>query len=162
MKHARAMGIRRRLLVALAVVAILAAGGAAWAYFRAPGSGTANATTGTMTAVTLSATAGSPSTPLYPGATGDVSLEVNNPNSYAVTLVSVTGNGTITPDAGHSACTTTGVTFSNQTGLNMTVPAGATNDRIDLGGAVSMSTSSSNGCQGATFSIPVTITVDKG
>ena len=79
-----------------------------------------------------------------------------------MTLVSVSGNGTITPDSGHSACTTTGVTFTSQTGLATTIPASATNDQIDLNGAVSMNTSSSNGCQGATFSIPVTITVDKG
>ena len=90
-----------------------------------------------------------------------MSLEVNNPNAYAVTLVSVTGNGTITHDAGHSGCTTTGVTFTDQTGLTKTIPASASNYQILLSGAVSMDSSSSNGCQGATFSIPVTITVHK-
>ena len=114
-----------------------------------------------MSTVTLSATAGSASTPLYPGGTGDVSLEVNNPNPYAVTLVSVAGSGTISHDLGHSACTTTGVTFTNQSGLSTTIPATATNYQIHLSGAVSMSPASSSGCQGATFSIPVTITVEK-
>ena len=114
-----------------------------------------------MSTVTLNATAGTPSTPLYPGGTGDVSLEVNNPNAYAVTLVSVTGNGTITPDAGHSGCTTTGVTFTNQTGLTHDHPGQRQQLPDPPARRVSMDSSSSNGCQGATFSIPVTITVDK-
>ena len=91
-----------------------------------------------------------------------MSLEVNNPNAYAVTLVSVAGNGIITADPGHSSCTTTGVTFANQSGLSTTIPASASNDQILLPGAVSMGSSSSSGCQGATFSVPVTITVHKG
>ena len=41
-----------------------------------------------MLTVTVAATAGTPSTPLYPGGTGDVTLRVTNPNAYAVTLVS--------------------------------------------------------------------------
>jgi hypothetical protein len=155
------MSTRRRLVSVLAVVGILALGGAAYAYFTSHGSGSGHGSTGTMSTITLSATAGSPSTSLYPGGTGDVSLAVNNPNAYAVTLVSVSGNGAITPDSGHSACTTTGVTFSNQSGLSTTIPGSTTNYQVHLSGAVSMSTSSSNGCQGATFTIPVTITVEK-
>ena len=76
------MSIRRRLVSVLTVVGVLAAGGTAYAYFTSSGSGSGHATTGTMSTVTLSATAGSPSTPLYPGGSGDVSLEVNNPNTY--------------------------------------------------------------------------------
>jgi hypothetical protein len=154
---------RRRLVAVLTAVGVLAVGGAAWAYFTTSGSGTGHGSTGTMSTVTLNVTAGTASTPLYPGGTGDVSLEVNNPNAYAVTLVSValkTG-GTITADAGHLGCTTTGVTFATQTGLSTTIPSGASADRIDLAGAVSMNSSSLSACQGATFSIPVTITVQK-
>ena len=151
----------RRVVAVLSFVGVLAIGGTAWAYFTSSGSGHGQGTAGTMSTVTLNATAGSPSTPLYPGGTADVSLEVNNPNAYAVTLRSVTGNGTIQPDAGHAGCTTTGVTFTSQTGLTTTIPANANGARIDLTGAVTMSTSSSNGCQGAIFSIPVTITVQK-
>jgi hypothetical protein len=153
--------IRGRLVAVLAVVGVLAVGGVAWAYFTSSGSGSGHASTGTMSTVTLNASAGTPSTPLYPGGTGDVSLEVNNPNSYAVRLVSVTGSGTISHDASHSACTTTGVTFTNQAGLSTAIPASATNYPIHLSGAVAMGSSSSSGCQGATFSIPVTITVEK-
>jgi hypothetical protein len=155
------MSMKRRLVTLIAVMGVLALGGVAWAHFTASGSGSGQATAGTIDTVTLSASAGTPSTPLYPGGTGDVSLEVNNPNHYAVTLVSVTSDGTITPDANHSSCTTTGVTFTNQNGLSTIIPASASNYRIDLAGAVSMGSSSSSGCQGATFSIPVTITVEE-
>jgi hypothetical protein len=160
MRHLASICSRARVVTALAVVGVLVAGGAAWGYFTTSGSGAGQATAGTMSTITLSATAGSPSTPLYPGGTGDVSLEVNNPNSYAVTLVTVTGSGSITPDSGHTGCTTTGVTFTNQSGLHASIPASATNYQIRLAGAVSMGSSSSNGCQGATFSVPVTITVE--
>jgi hypothetical protein len=164
MRRAQIMNRRRKLVSVLTLVGALAVGAAAWAYFTSSGSGSAHASTASMSTVTLSATAGTPSTPLYPGGTGDVSLEVNNPNAYAVTLVSValkTG-GTITADVGHSSCTTTGVTFANQTGISSTIPPGASQYQIRLPGAVSMNSSSLSGCQGATFSIPVTITVDKG
>lgn len=145
----------------LGLVGTLALGGTAWAFFHSSGAGNGKGAAGTMSTVTINATAGTPSTPLYPGGTGDVSFQVNNPNAYAVTLVSVAGNGAITPDAGHASCTTAGVTFANQTGLSTTIPASASGYQIHLSGTVSMSTASSSGCQGATFSIPITITVQK-
>ena len=151
----------RRVVAMLSFVGVLAVGGTAWAYMTSAGSGHGSGSTASMSTVTLNATAGSPSTPLYPGGTADVSLELNNPNGYAVTLRSVTAHGTITADAGHTGCTTTGVTFTSQTGLTTSIPANANGDRIDLASAVTMSSSSSNGCQGSTFSIPVTITVQK-
>jgi len=89
-----------------------------------------------------------------------VILRVNNPNAYTVTLVSVSGNGTITPDGGHAGCTTTGVSFTNQTGLSTTIGASGTT-LVHLSTAAGMATTSSSGCQGATFSIPVSITVHK-
>lgn len=153
----------RRAVAVLTAIGILVLAGAAWAYFSSSGSGSGSGSAGSMSTVTLNATAGTPSTPLYPGGTGDVSLEVTNPNAYLVTLVGVAlkPGGTITADAGHSGCTTTGVTFTNQTGLSTTIPQSTSGYRIDLAGAVSMNATSSNGCQGATFTIPVTITVEK-
>ena len=49
------------------------------------------------------------------------------------------------------------VTFDNQTGLNIAVPAN--NDTTStLTGTAHMDNTSDNGCQGATFTIPVSIT----
>jgi hypothetical protein len=114
-----------------------------------------------MQTVTIASATVSPGTPLLPGGSGDVTLEVTNPSAFDATLVSVAGAaGTITADSGHPGCTTTGVTFTDQTGLSTDIPADSTTD-IDLPGAASMSAASSPGCQGATFSIPVTITVQQ-
>jgi hypothetical protein len=149
------------VLSAVALIACALAAGA-YAYFASTGSGQASASTGSLQPVTVTALAGAtPASSLLPGGTGDVVLRVNNPNSYAVTLTSVTGNGTITADAGHPSCTTTGVSFTGQTALNTTIAASSTT-LVHLPGAASMSTASSNGCQGATFSIPVSITVQLG
>ncbi len=161
----RAKTRRRRrgvVPVAGAAAAALAAGlggGAAYAYFHNSGSGSGQSTAGTLIPVTVTAATGTPSTPLVPGGSGDVILQVSNPNAFAVTLVSVSGNGTITAAGGIGTCTT-GVTFTNQSSLNDTLNP-STTTQVDLTGAASMSTSSPTGCQGATFSIPVTITVHK-
>lgn len=94
---------------------------------------------------------------LYPGGTGDVILRVHNPNGYKIQVTSVTGNGTITADSpGHSGCTTTGVTFTDQTGLTADVAAGGNTD-LTFTGAASMSNASLNACQGATFTVPVSL-----
>jgi predicted phage tail protein len=153
--------IRRIAVSALAAALVGMGAGAAYAYFTSSGSGTGAATAGTLQTVTISATAGSPTTPLLPGGTGDVVLQVSNPNAFAVTLVSVTGSGTITVDGAHSGCNASAVTFTDQTSLSVSIPASSTNYQVDLPAAASMSAGAANACQGATFSIPVTITVEK-
>jgi hypothetical protein len=152
---------RLRTLIVLSAAGLITglSAGAAYAYFTTPGNGIGSAAVGSMQAVTIAATTATPGNPLLPGGSGDVTLEVTNPNPFPVTLLSVTSSGTITADASHPGCTTTGVTFS-QTTVNKAIPASSTTT-IDLKGAAAMDTTSSDGCQGAAFSIPVTITVQK-
>ena len=154
----------RRFILAVSASCLVAGlgAGAAYAYFTSSGSGSGGVTVGNMQTVTLATATATPTTPLLPGGTGDVSLSVDNPNNFAVTLVSVAQaqSSTITADSGHPDCTTTGVTFTSQTGLTKTIQANSTAS-VDLAGAVSMDKSSSAGCEGATFSIPVTITAQK-
>jgi len=145
-----------------AFAAIVAA--VASAYLTTDGTAGGTATNAALQSVTVSALAGgdSPSSALLPGGSADVVLRVSNPNSYAVTLVSVSGGpGPVTADSGHPGCTNPGVAFTDQTGLSTPIPASAST-LVDLPAAASMSTASSDGCQGATFSIPVTITVRRG
>jgi hypothetical protein len=118
-------------------------------------------TTGSIQPVTVAALTGgdAPSSSLRPGASADVVLRIQNVNPFPVTLVSVEGGpASITADLAHPGCTTTGVTFTDQTGLSVPIAASGTT-LVHLPGAAAMSTASSNGCQGATFSIPVTTTV---
>ena len=151
--------VRRGAAVAVTLGAGFVGITSAAAYFKSTGSSNGHGSTGTLT-VGVSGTTATPTTPLFPGGTGDVTVNVHNPNNFAVTLKTVNGNGTITPDASHASCSPTGVTFTNQT-PNLAIPANATNFAVDLAGAVSMSTASANGCQGATFTIPVAITVQQ-
>jgi hypothetical protein len=155
---------RARLIVfgAVAVVSALATA-VAFAYFTSSSSGGGGATTATLNPVTVAALTGgdAPSSSLRPGGSADVVLRIQNTNPFTVTLVSVAGGpGAITPDPAHAGCTTTGVTFTNQTGLNVSIAASGTT-LVHLPGAAAMGAASSNGCQGATFSIPVTTTVQR-
>lgn len=163
----RVLAVGARRLVAGGVVAALLLGlaaGAAYGYFAAGGSGTGAASVGTLATVVV-ASAGTPASPLLPGGTGDVTFQVTDPDAGAVSLVGValeTGES-ITPDAGHAGCGTTDgdpvVTLSVPSGdLPLSIAGGAT-VTVDLPGAAHMDVAATQDCQGASFSIPLTLTV---
>jgi hypothetical protein len=149
-------------VVALGLAAVAVAGtGTAYAYQQSTGTGS-NSSVSTATAVTLQATATiTAGTPLYPGAPA-ATLNVTVDNSAGtqavkITSVALDGNRTITASNALSTCTNFSFTVappSNWAGF--TVAAGATSTQ-PVTGAVTM-VSADNGCQGATFSIPVTVT----
>jgi hypothetical protein len=154
----------RCIVLTMAALGTVAVATAAWAYWQSSGSGSGVATTGTLAPVTVSAfTGGDANTAkLYPGGPAtDVMLRIDNTNAYPVTLVGValTANGSITGVGGSGTCTTTGVTFSAPSNLSIAVAPGS--HLVRLAGAAAMSAASDNGCQGASFHIPVTITVQK-
>ena len=151
----------RVVIGAVTAVTVGLAGGAAYAYFTSSGSGSGAASVGTPSPVTILQATGSVTNKLYPGATGDLLLTLDNPNSYSVTITSVSGNGTATGSGGIGICTNTGVSVSAESGLNVTVGSGSSVNVV-IPGAAQMSSSSDSGCQGATFQVPVTITVHKG
>jgi len=143
------------------VVAVLAgmvfAAGIAFAAWTATGTGSgyAKATTAQpLTTVDVSATTAAT---LYPGADGDVELEIVNPNDYPVRVTGVDGNGAITVDGAHAACNVGSLTFTDQSGLTLDVGAG-TSAPFTLAGAVNMGGGANDSCQGATFTIPVSLT----
>jgi hypothetical protein len=145
-----------------ALAAVFLSAGVAFAYVSTAGAGSGSANAGTMQTVTVSAFVGgdAPTSLLRPGGpAADVILRVENPNPFTVHVVSVAGNGTITPDGAHSGCTTTGVTFTAPTNLSITVPSGSS--LVHLTDAATMSTASLSACQGATFSIPVELTAHR-
>ena len=91
---------RKRLLVGLVSVCVVAGAAVAYAYFTSTGSGTATATVGTSSAVTLKGTV---SGTLYPGASSTVTLTVDNPSSGKQRVGTVSLEK-IAADAGHSTC----------------------------------------------------------
>jgi len=153
---------RRLGLVIAVVVALLAAGTAtAFAYWRSTGSGSGSGTTGTMT-ITVTALQGGDTngqTSLIPGGTGDVLLRVNNPNSYSVQVSAITANGSISAS---NSCSTSGVTFTSPASYaaaQFTLTPGS--NLLRLSSALAMNLSVSSACQGATFTIPVAVTVQR-
>jgi hypothetical protein len=93
---------KRRALIALSATGALLVAGAAIAYFTSSGSGTATATVGSSSAVTLKATVtGS----LYPGTSSSVTFTVDNPSSGKQRVGTISLEK-ITPDAGHATCST--------------------------------------------------------
>ena len=148
---------RARLCLALAAVAVLLTAAltfGSWAVGSSAGNGYSKAVTAQN--VTLSDASASTTAQLYPGGTGDLVIKVTNPNVFTVTVTSVTGAGTITSDKGAACNASTGVTFTNATGLSQAVPAGQT-VTFSVAGKVAMSTASDNSCQGALFTVPVSV-----
>ena len=157
----RTHNLKKRTAV-LTILACLGLVGLVYAAWTTNGTGSGYAKAGTAQSISTVDVSASTSATLYPGVSGDVLIKLDNPNPYAVTVTAATGSGSITADAGHSGCTTTGVTFTNQTGLSLVIPAksGGVDGVLQttLTGATSMSNASLNACQGATFTIPVTLT----
>jgi hypothetical protein len=141
-------------LSAILVVATTAVTFGSWTVSSSAGSGYSKAKV--ASSLTLSDASASTTAQLYPGGTGDIWIKVTNSNPFAVTVTSVTGAGTITSDKGAACDAATGVTFTNTTGLTQAVGAGAT-VTFSLAGKVAMSNASDNTCQGAVFTVPITL-----
>jgi hypothetical protein len=129
----------------------------AFAAWTASGSGSGYAKAGAASALTTDDVSATTVGDLFPSGTGDVKLTINNPNPYQVT-VSAINNGASAIISSSTDCNTggTGVTFANQTGLSYVVQANG-ELAITLLDAASMSNASDNACQGATFTIPVSL-----
>ncbi len=150
--------LRKRVLVPIGILAGLAAAAVAVAYFTSAGAGTGTATVGTSSSVTLhGAVAGT----LYPGASSTVTFTVDNPSPGAA-FVSTIHLESVTPDAGHSGCSTV-ITGGNP---DFTMPDVAANQSFPSGnghavtatGTLTMHETgvSQNACQGATLTLNLT------
>jgi hypothetical protein len=149
---------KKFLIAGGAAVIATAVAGIAIGAWSVSGSGTGYAKASTASAVTLSDASASTTADLYPGATGALKVKVSNPNPFPVRITAVSGNGAITSDKGAACDASTGVAFASQSSLTLDLLANETNKVFTLASAVSMSNASDNSCQGAVFSVPVTVT----
>jgi hypothetical protein len=150
---------QKKIVVASVITVAFVAAGVGIAAWSVTGSGTGYAKASTSSALTLADASASTSADLYPGASGTVKLKVSNPNPFPVRITAVSGSGTITSDKGAACDAATGVAFVNQSGLTLDLAANASDQVLTLAaGAVTMSNASHNTCQGAVFSIPVSVT----
>jgi hypothetical protein len=156
------MKLKRKLaIVAAATVALVGAGGgAAFAVWSSSGTGTGAG--GALTAQSLVVTAVTPDgsgSSLYPGGpAGWVYFTVQNPNPYAVTLTAISW-GTPT-STNPSACASSNISLDAgaPTTLDIPVAANSTSGAIQINGVLDLAHSAPNGCQGAAFDVPVTVT----
>ncbi len=148
--------ITKKLTVGTLFLGVALAGSVAFAAWTATGSGNGYAKAKSAVALTTVDVSAATSAQLYPGATGDVLLKITNPNPYEVTVDSVAGNGAITSDKGSACDALTGVSYTPPASPSLVVPAGAS-VQFTLTGAVAMNNNSDDTCQGAIFTIPVTL-----
>lgn len=138
--------------------------GVAAAYWTAGGVGSGTVDAGTAAPLTTVTATASTTGLLYPnGPVADLTMSVRNPNPYAINVTAVSANGPVTASGGIGTCTVTGVSFTAPTaGVPFTVPAkaGGTDGSVlvVLVAAVQMDGASENGCQDATFTVPVSLT----
>jgi hypothetical protein len=119
--------IKRRTKILALTAALVLAGGAAFAFWTAGGSGTGSATTGDVTALTVVQT--SAVTGLAPGLPAQtLSGKFNNPNSGPVHIATVTASiASVTDGAGNAitGCDSSDYTLANATmTVNADIPAG--------------------------------------
>jgi hypothetical protein len=148
---------KRRAFFALTAALVVAVAGGAYAFFSTSGTGTGTASVGSSSAITLHATVtGS----LYPGSSSPITFTVDNPSSgkQRVTTISLLS---ITPDAGHSECSTV-TTGGNP---DFTMAAVTANQTFGSGNAQAVTATgtlamnetliSQDKCQGATLTLNV-------
>lgn len=146
---------KKKLLGIGIITTTLLAAGVAFAAWNAGGTGSGYAKATTAQALSTTDVAATTTAQLYPGGTADVKIKIHNPNPYPVRVTSIDGNGAITSDKGALCDASTGVTYTNQSG---TFDVSANSDAsFTLSGAVAMSNASDNTCQGAVFTVPVSL-----
>ena len=146
----------RRVGFVLASVSVVVVTTGAFAYWRTSGTGAATGGTGQLQPVTIqSIVIGSGRLrPLGPSV--GVTVKLDNPNSYAVTIDTVSV-GTIT--SGAAGCGG----FGNPTGVSLDITAItgsiAAGSTATFAASASMDASSVNACKSATFSTNLTVAV---
>jgi hypothetical protein len=141
----------QKIAIVGGTVAVLFAGGVAYAAWTSSGSGTGSATAGSAVDLNVS---GDPVSSLYPTVDLPATVDITNPNPYNVTLSSLDFTGA-TVDLGHSTCDPSTVTVADLTGLSDVVQANGANT-ITKDVTVSMSNAATDACQGATFTLSYT------
>jgi hypothetical protein len=151
---------RHAVVVAAAIVAV-AGGAVSWAGWTLSNHGSGTAHSGEPQRLTIRS-AGSVGSLLYPGAEGDLSVNVTNPNRFPIVIDKALSNSPVEADGAHQqigcAGLAAGVTVVDYTMLSpvWSLRPGETNE-FRVAGAVRMSESSVNACQGARFTVTVVL-----
>ncbi len=159
-------GIRGLIVASLCLTVLVLGANGAGAFWEGLASGSGSAETETPAPVALSP--GTPADALLPGASADVVLTVSNPNAArlhigSLTLDSAHGTQGYVVDGGHPECDVSSLSFSDQSngGAGWNVPGRVgTEDgtvSLTLSDALGLAVSAADACQGATFSVYLTV-----
>jgi hypothetical protein len=147
--------VTKRLTVGAMFMGLALAASIAFAAWTTSGSGSGYVAAGSEQNLTTLSVAASTTSVLYPTGSADVTVRINNPNTYKV-LVTNISNGTGSIVSGNATCdASNGVSYTNQSGT-WTIPASGTLT-VTLANAASMSNASVDACQGQTFTVPVAL-----
>jgi hypothetical protein len=154
---------KQRIIKAGATLLVLGVVGLVYAQWTTNGSGSGYAKAGTAQNLSTNDVSANvttdPANQLYPGTDGDVLVQIHNPNPYPVTVTQIgTGSGSVSATGGTGTCTTTGVSLNSPQTVSIAVPANGDSAETTVTDAAHMSGSTQTGCQGATFTIPVSLT----
>jgi hypothetical protein len=155
------MSRQRRLVGAAITLLVLGAVSLVYAAWTTNGTGSAYAKAGeaqSLSTIDVSASVTTLPNALYPATDGDVLIKVHNPNPFPVKVTQITSNGAVTASGGIGTCSTTGVSLNSPVSAAIEVAASSNSAAVTLSGAAHMSSASENGCQNATFTIPVSLT----
>jgi hypothetical protein len=149
------------LIAALGVV--LAGAAVAYASFSATGTGSGHATAVTAQSIPITAASCPGNGDLYPGGpAGAICFTLKNPNPYTVTFTSVTYLPSNTPIvAGSASCAAANVSIATGAPTTLatplTVAPGQTTGTLSIPGVIQMASTADDGCQGASFDVPITL-----
>jgi hypothetical protein len=145
----------RRIVAGVVIGGAVSAAGTAYALWSSTGTGSGRAAT--LSAQTVTVTAVTGTADLYPGATGQLSFTLTNPNPYPVTFTAMTP-GTVT-SSNPAQCPSSNLTVGTfASGLSLTVAANATSATLSIPAAATLALSAPDGCQNKTFDVVLTLT----
>jgi len=157
------MRFNKRLGGAIGALVMLLAGAAVvYAAFTATGTGSGRAASVNAVSITVTPTMCA-SADLYPGGpAGAICFTLTNSNPYAVHFTSVTYPNSSAIVAINAPCPNSNVSIASGLSSTLATPinvaANTTTGTLSLPGVVQMSSAATDGCQGANFNVPITLT----
>lgn len=147
------------LLTPLSVLVIIGACVAALAWFSAIGGSSVTLSSSTLQPIAVIdlAAGDSPASVLLPGTSADAIMRVSNPNSMALTVMSIVQSGPSVASGSISGCPGGVVTVTAGAGAGLVVDPGTW--LLHVPSAVRMATDAPPACAGASFSIPADVVV---
>ena len=147
----------RGLALVVAALALGLGAGAAYAYFVAGGSGTGSGAIDSPAGITVTAATGAAD--LIPGGTGAVYFTLGNPNSFSSSFSSVTSASVVSSSSGSCPIGNLSVAQTLPYSISpLVVGANSTSGAESISDFVQLASTAPNACQGATFTVSLTLT----